>query len=47
MRGSKGRGPMLLGEAGVRGTKASQRQFHPESSKERAALLLGRLGHGP
>jgi hypothetical protein len=34
------------GEAGARGTKANQRQFHPEPSKERAALLLGCMGHG-
>jgi hypothetical protein len=38
---------MLPGEASARGTKAKQRQLHPNPSKERAALLLRRLGHGP
>ena len=37
---------MLPGEASARGTKTNQRQFHLRPSKERAAMLLGRLGHG-
>jgi len=37
---------MPPGEASARGTKANQRQLHPKPSKERAAMLLGRLGHG-
>ena len=37
---------MFPGEANAQDTKANQRQFHLRPSKERAAMLLGRLGHG-